>query len=72
MATCAHNLAQGNQPMHASPMQKTPARGKGLRVDKQPLFIPNQKTTRDLYKGTKPLRMNQGLSNQFSATFCLT
>ena len=31
---------------------------KGLKVGNQPLFIPNQKTTRDPYKRTKPLRMN--------------
>ena len=54
----AHSLAQTNQPMYASPTEKTPARGKGLRVDNQPLFIPNQEATRDLYKRTKPLRMN--------------
>ena len=30
----------------------------GLKVGNQPLFIPNQKTTRDPYKRTKPLRMN--------------
>ena len=32
--------------------------GRGLKVGNQPLFIPNQKTTRDPYKRTKPLRMN--------------
>ena len=31
---------------------------RGLKVGNQPLFILNQKTTRDPYKRTKPLRMN--------------
>ena len=43
MATCAHNSAQGNQPMWASPRKKALVGGKGLRVGKQSLFIPNQK-----------------------------
>ena len=29
----AHSLAQTNQPIFASPTQKTPTIGKGLRVD---------------------------------------
>ena len=51
MAICAHN------PAHVSkPKQKTLAGGKR----EQPLLIPNQKkkATKDLYKGTKPLRMD--------------
>ena len=51
MAICAHNPAHLSKPKK----KKTPAGGKG----EQPLFIPNQKrATRDLYKGTKPLRMD--------------
>ena len=40
----------------SSSPKSSPARG--LKVGNQPLFIPNQKTTRDPYKRTKPLRMN--------------
>ena len=40
----------------SSSPKRSPARG--LKVVNQPLFIPNQKTTRDPYKRTKPLRMN--------------
>ena len=40
----------------SSSPKRSPARG--LKVGNQPLFIPNQKITRDPYKRTKPLRMN--------------
>ena len=40
----------------SSSPKRSPARG--LKVGNQPLFIPNQKTTRDPYKRTKPLKMN--------------
>ena len=53
-----HGLAQTNQPMYASPTQKALVRGKGLRVDNQPLFILDQETTKNPHKRTKPLRMN--------------
>ena len=36
--------------------KRSPANG--LKVGNQPLFIPNQKTTKDPYKRTKLLRMN--------------
>ena len=36
--------------------KRSPARG--LKEGNQPLFIPNQSTTKDPYKRTKPLRMN--------------
>ena len=49
--------------------KRSPARG--LKVGNQPLFIPNQKTTRDPFNKTKPLRMNKGLSHQFSAILYL-
>ena len=48
------------EPAHVSKaqIQRTSARGRGLGMGNQPLFISNQRTTGDPYKRTKPLRMN--------------
>ena len=40
----------------SSSPKRSPTRG--LKVGNQPLFIPNQKMTRNPYKRTKPLSMN--------------
>ena len=40
----------------SSSPKRSPTRG--LKVGNQPMFIPNQKTTRDTYKRTKLLGMN--------------
>ena len=45
----------GEMEQSSSP-KRSPARG--LKVGNQPLFIPNQSTTRDPYKRNKPLRIN--------------
>ena len=56
-----HGLAQTNQPMYASPTQKASVRGKGLRVDNQPLFILDQETTKN------PPLENQAFENELGA-----
>ena len=47
--------------MYASPTQKASVRGKGLRVDNQPLFILDQETTKN------PPQENQAFENELGA-----
>ena len=49
-------LTKSDEMEQSSSPKRSPARG--LKVGNQPLFIPNQSTTRDPYKRTKPLRIN--------------
>ena len=51
---CGPTKSAGKE-QNSSP-KRSPTRG--LKVGNQPLFIPNQKTTRDPYKETNPLKMN--------------
>ena len=57
---CRMHIAwsRGNNPCKQAQIQRTPARGRVVGMDNQPLFIPNRRTTGDPYKRTKPLRMN--------------
>ena len=68
--------AHGNMCTQPSPCEQAQAKNTSMRqrrVGKQPLFIPNQKEQLGTqYKGTKPLRMDKGLSHKFFATLCLT
>ena len=67
--------AHGNMCIQHSPCEQAQAKNtsrRQRRVGKQPLFILNQKEQLGTqYKGTKPLRMDKGLSHKFFATLCL-